>query len=115
MSVSPGYFTFLSGVMVSVSMTAITQVVFATKIPPNSNVLVISGVIALTGGVCWFILGEQLQGLRDRFSRLVGIGTKSEDAFDQVLDGRKGFLYSISLIALACSLGWMFIDHLIGY
>lgn len=113
-AVGPGFFTFLSGVMVSVGMAAITQVVFTAKKLPNSNVLLISGVIALTAGLCWFILGEQLQGLRDRFGRLVGIGTKAEDAFEQVLNGRKGFLYLVSLVALACSFGWMFVGSLIG-
>ena len=115
MAIGPGFFTFLSGVMVSVSMTAITQVVFAIKIPPNYPTLVVSGLIALTAGVCWFILGEQLQGLRERFSRLLGIGTKPEDAFSQVLEGRRIFLHGTSIIALFCSLAWMFVDYLMHY
>lgn len=80
----PSFFSFLSGLMVSMATSAAAQLAFAEKPPANQWNVMASGLLAMVAGVCWFLLSEN-----------VDAAARKVDSFAVALKGRDAAIDSL--------------------
>lgn len=101
-------YPFISGILISVSMTAFTLIEFSVEKPINSNSVMVSSFISLFSAVCWFWLSGEINRTNNFIHSQAKLnGTSYEYEYDELPLKRKRKILFVISIAIFTSLIWI--------
>lgn len=101
-------YSFISGILISVSMNAFTLIEFSVEKPANSNSVMISAFISLFAAICWFWLSGETNRTTNYLhgqAKLNGRGLEYE--YEKLSLQRKRKILGVMAIAIFSSLIWI--------
>jgi uncharacterized membrane protein len=102
-------YVFLSGLLISVSTSAATQLVFSVHRPLNSGNLTLTAVMALVAGSLWFVTSELVTSA-DKQITLLAAGRGTREGVEKAVARKlKIALVVCPVVATALSLAWPFL------
>jgi hypothetical protein len=97
-------YSFVSGILISVSMNAFTLIEFSVERPINSNSVIISTVISLFSAICWFWLSGETNRTTMYLRRQAKLnGTGLEHELDRLPLNRKRKILIVLTVAIFTS------------
>lgn len=100
-------FSFLSGIYVSISMSAFSNLVFAAVAPANASALLRSSLITLLAGIAWFVLSGIVAAAKGQVDRQLQLEMSFEEAISNVATSRKAFIVILFVVAVFLSGVWI--------
>ena len=112
--VNASYYSFLSGVLIAVSVGLYIAVYSSDEIPARSGTMLLSSLLTLISSFCWIYISWKLEAIQRLVMFQTPRAVQSEDVYRTLVAGKEllfGMFFLTALSSAGLGLGILVLGH----